>query len=168
MVESMNDGVVTDPEIVKRYLHTTLAEVGNLNGLVNNLFEMSQIDAGVLELHLEAALLQDLVSDTLESMAAPAATKKLELRGNVDDDLEPVLMDTPRVQRVLYNLVQNSIRHTPPDGSINIHAVDAGQDLRVEVVDTGEGIPERDLPRLFQRSYRVDRSRSPDPPGGPA
>ena len=69
MVESMQDGVVTDPDTVKRYMRTTLTEVENLSQLVNDLFELSHMDAGVLELHMEAASLQDLVSDTLESMS---------------------------------------------------------------------------------------------------
>ena len=69
-------------------------------------------------------------------------------------------MDTQRVQRAIYNLVQNAIRHTPPDGSIHIRAQDAGEEVRVEVEDTGEGIPEGDLGRVFERSYRVDASRS--------
>ncbi len=124
MVESMTDGVVTDSETVQRYLHTTLTEVENLSQLVNDLFELSQIDAGALELHLEAASLQDLISDTLESMSAQAAARNLSLNGTVDGGALQVTMDTLRVQRVLYNLVQNSIRHTPPDGTISIRARD--------------------------------------------
>ena len=69
-------------------------------------------------------------------------------------------MDAGRVQRVLYNLVQNAIRHTPPDGTIVILAQEVGTEVRVDVVDTGEGIPEEEISRLFQRAYRSDRSRS--------
>ena len=132
----------------------------NLSQLVNDLFELSQIDAGALELHLEAASLQDLISDTLESMSAQAAARNLSLNGTVDGGALQVTMDTLRVQRVLYNLVQNSIRHTPPDGTISIRARDNGPEVRVEVADTGEGIAKRDLPRIFERSYRTDRARS--------
>ena len=113
MVESMADGVVSDPETVSRYMRTSLAEVENLSQLVDDLFELSRMDAGELELHLEEASLQDLVSDTLESMSAQAEARKLSLLGTVNDELKPVVMDTRRVQRVMYNLVQNSIRHTP-------------------------------------------------------
>lgn len=160
MVESMQDGVVTDPDTVKRYMRTTLTEVENLSQLVNDLFELSHMDAGVLELHMEAASLQDLVSDTLESMSPQAAARELSLHGSVDADLTPVVMDTLRVQRVLYNLVQNSIRHTPPDGTIYIRAQDAGREVKVEVADTGEGIPAQELDLLFERSYPPDPSRS--------
>ena len=160
MLESINDGVVTDQETVSRYMRTSLTEVENLGQLVNDLFELSQIDAGVLELHVEAASLQDLISDTLESMSAQASVHKLSLKGSLDGEIMPVVMDTRRVQRVLYNLVQNSIRHTPADGTIQIRARDVGSEVQVEVADTGEGILEEDLPRLFDWSYRTDRSRS--------
>ena len=83
----------------------------------------------------------------------------------MDDNLSAVLIDTRRMQRVLYNLVQNSIRHTPPDGSISIRARDAGTVVEVQVCDTGEGIPERELIRVFEWSYRTDRSRSRDSGG---
>ena len=109
---------------------------------------------------MEAALLQDLISDTLETMSPQAAAQNLKLDGSVDDELEPVVMDTPRVQRVLYNLVQNSIRHTPPDGTIYVHAQDKGPEVQVGVADTGEGIVEQEIERLFDRSFRTDRSRS--------
>ena len=160
MLESINDGVVSDPATVGRYIRTSLTEVENLSQLVNDLFELSQIDAGVLDLHMEAASLQDLISDTLESMSAQAAVHNLSLQGSLDGEITPVVMDTRRVQRVLYNLVQNSIRHTPPDGTIQIRARDVGAEVQVEVADTGEGIQEKDLSRLFEWSYRTDRSRS--------
>ena len=160
MVESMRDGIVTDPETVARYTQTTLTEVEYLSRLVNDLFDLSRMEAGVLELHLEAASVQDLVSDTLEAMAPQAAARRLSLHGAVADELVPISMDARRVQRVLYNLVQNSIRHTPPDGSIYVRARDAGAEIEVEVADTGEGIPEQELQHLFQPSYRTDRSRS--------
>lgn len=158
MVESRADGVVSDPETVSCYMRTSLAEVENLGQLVDDLFELSRMDAGELELHLEEASLQDLVSDTLESMSAQAGeARKLSLLGTVNDELKPVVMDTRRVQRVMYNLVQNSIRHTPPDGTIQIRAEDAGEVVQVQVADTGEGIPETEIPRLVERSCRPDR-----------
>ena len=132
MIESINDGVVADDETIKRYLRTIQSEVENLSQLVNDLFELSQIDAGVLELHTEASLIEGLISDTVENMAAQAASRKLSLEGTVDQGLSPVVMDPHRVQRVLYNLLQNSIRHTPPDGTIRIRALDAGDEVEVQ------------------------------------
>jgi signal transduction histidine kinase len=160
MIDSINDGVVTDQETIRHYLHTTQLEVEKLSQLITDLFELSQLDSGVLELHMEEASLQDLISDTLESMRPQAAARGVHLLGAIDGELPTLMMDARRVQRVLYNLVQNAIRHTPQDGTISIHARDADPEVQVEVSDTGEGIPQQELPHLFDQLYRSDRSRS--------
>ena len=160
MIESINDGVVTDEATVKRYLRVSQAEIENLSQLVNDLFELSQIDAGLLRLHVDAVQLQELIPDTVATMSAQAASRHLKLQEEVDDTLPPVLIDGRMVQRVLYNLVQNAIRHTPPDGTIRVSARDAGDIVEVRVADTGEGIPTEDLTRVFERSYSRDQARS--------
>ena len=142
------------------YLRNTLSEVEYLAQLVDDLFEIARMDAGMLELNVEDASVQDLISDTLESMAAQAAEQKVNLEGGINGDIAPVVMDTRRVQRVVYNLVQNSIRHTPPDGTIYVSALDAGDEVQLEVSDTGDGVAEQDRERLFDRTYRADPARS--------
>jgi two-component system sensor histidine kinase SaeS len=165
VIESINDGVVEDPATVQRYLRTIQNEVTYLGRLIDDLFELSQIDSGLLKLRPEPANVADLVSDTLEALSQHASQRGLTLRGEVDDMLPEVVMDTPRMQRVLYNLVQNAVRHTPADGTIVIRAVDAGREVEVSVIDTGEGIEEHELPRIFERFYRVDKARSRDDGG---
>ena len=160
MVESLVDGVVDDQETTGKYLKNTLSEVEYLSQLVDDLFEIARMDAGMLQLNIDDASVHDLISDTLESMSAQASAEELSLEGGVDGDIPPVFMDTRRVQRVLYNLVQNSIRHTPPDGTIFISARDAGEVIQLEVSDKGDGIQERDKDRLFEQTYRGDPSRS--------
>lgn len=160
MVESINDGVVSEPETVRRYLRTLQTEIKYLSQLIDDLFEISQIDLGLLALHLEQASLTDLISDTLESLSAQAQQQHLALRGDADDALPLVVMDARRVQRVLYNLLHNAFRHTPADGTIVIRAVDAGAEVQVSVADTGEGIPPEELPQIFERFHRRDEARS--------
>ena len=160
MVESLVDGVVDDQETADRYLRNTLSEVEYLSRLVDDLFEIARLDAGLLQLQIEDSSVQDLISDTLESMSAQAEAEELSLEGGVQGEIPPVVMDTKRVQRVLYNLVQNSIRHTPPDGTIFISASDTGDEVELVVSDTGDGVPEQDKGRLFDRTYRTDPSRS--------
>ena len=157
MVESLVDGVVDDQETTGKYLKNTLSEVEYLSQLVDDLFEIARMDAGMLQLNIDDASVHDLISDTLESMSAQASAEELSLEGGVDGDIPPVFMDTRRVQRVLYNLVQNSIRHTPPDGTIFISARDAGEVIQLEVSDKGDGIQERDKDRLLNRPTGVTR-----------
>jgi signal transduction histidine kinase len=159
MVEAIDDGVVTDAETTQRYVRTVLGEVQRLSGLIDDLFELSRLDAGVLSLQLEPGSLHDLVSDMLEALQVQAAEKGLTLQGAVDESLPPVMMDTARVQRVLYNLVQNAIRHTPADGTVLLEAREEPDAVQVDVVDSGEGVPPADLPHIFERFYRGEKSR---------
>ena len=165
MIEGINDGVVTDDDTVRRYLRTTQNEVENLGELINDLFELTQLDAGVMSLHLDTASLGDLVSDTLEGMSIQASSRQVNLEGSVDDAIPPINLDVRRVQRVLYNLIQNSIRHTPADGTIIVKANDSSQEVQIEITDTGAGISDEDKPHIFETFYRADNSRARDSGG---
>jgi two-component system, OmpR family, sensor histidine kinase SaeS len=160
MVEALNDGVVTDPQAVSRYLTTIQYEAQHLTDLIDDLFELSQIDSGALKLHLEPASLEDVVSDALASMAPQAEKKQVRLQGRVEGSVPRALVDVPRMQRVLFNLIQNSIRYTPSGGTVTLTL--RGDPSRIEIIvqDTGEGIPEQDLPHIFTRFYRGEKART--------
>jgi signal transduction histidine kinase len=162
MVEALADGVVQDPETFQRYLRTIQTDIRHLNHLIDDLFELAQLDAGGLALQVAAHSLRDLISDTLESMRALAAQKGVELRGQVAPDVDPVVMAPDKISRVLVNLIGNAVRHTPSGGCVTVEVwreLDSGR-VRVDVKDTGEGIPETDLPHIFERFYRGEKSRS--------
>ncbi|MFL5734439.1 MAG: sensor histidine kinase [Chloroflexia bacterium] len=160
MIEALNDGVVSDSDTVSRYLHTIQSETHHLTTLIDDLFELSQIDAGALKLHLEPTSLADLVSDALESMAPQAEKKKVHLQGQVDGAPPTVPLDAPRMQRVLYNLIQNAIRHTPADGTVTLMVRGGPGSVELTVADTGEGISESDLPHVFDSFYRGEPART--------
>lgn len=159
-VEALLDGLVTEPVEVRRYLESVQGEVVHLAELVTDLFELSQIDAGVLRLNLEASPLGDLVWSAIEGVGALADERGVHLYGEVPADLPPALIDGARVGRVLRNLLQNALRHTPSDGSVTVRVADAGDALAVSIVDTGEGIAGEELERIWERFYRGERSRA--------
>jgi signal transduction histidine kinase len=160
LIEALADGVAADQQTESRYLSSASRELEHLSRLVDDLFELARIDAGLLELTLEAASLHDLISDTISSFQPQAEQKGVRLAGEVVGDVDPVLANPPRLQRILHNLVSNALRHTPADGAVTLRASRAGEGVRVEVSDTGEGIAAEDLPRVFERSFRAERSRT--------
>jgi signal transduction histidine kinase len=162
MVEAINDGVASDPVTVQRYIKAMERETVSLGRLIDDLFEMARLDAGQVQLRLQPNPIDSLIQETLESLEGQAERQRIALKSTVDATIPPVLVDADRVQRVLFNLVQNAIRHTPADGSVLIEAFDRGPEVQVNVRDTGEGIPPADLPHVFDRFYRGDKARSRD------
>jgi signal transduction histidine kinase len=160
ILEALSDGVVDEPEMVKRYLNTAQRDVMSLSSLMDDLFQMSQLDAGGFPLNRAQASLSDLISDTLEGFSELAYRDSIRLEGTVKSDVDPVFMDTQAIGRVLNNLISNALRHTSAGGEIKVHAWRTTQAVEVSVRDTGEGIPAQDLPRIFERFYRGDASRS--------
>jgi signal transduction histidine kinase len=182
MTEALADGVVEDPATTTRYLATMRGQIGHLSSLIDDLFELAQIDAGALHMELQRASLADLVSDAIEGMRLQAAAKGVRLEGSVAPGIGPALLAPQKIERVLYNLVTNAVRHTPAGGSVTItvgriadcklqiadwiaqapkSAIDNLQSaIVVEVADTGEGIAPDDLPRIFEHFYRGEKSRS--------
>jgi signal transduction histidine kinase len=160
MIENINEGVVTDSETLQRYHRSLQVEVQYLSRLIDDLFELSQLDFGLLQLQPESASIGDLVSDTLEALRPQAEQRRLTLQGEVHGYIPEVLMDASRMQRVLFNLVQNALRHTPPDGAVVISAKDGGEEVEISVADTGEGIEAEELTRIFERFYRGNRART--------
>ncbi len=159
ILEAISDGVVDDPETVKRYLHTAQRDVRNLSSLIDDLFQMAQLDAGGFPLNCDKASLADLVSDTLESFTELAKQQEITLEGNVDPDVDPVYMDTQAIGRVLNNLISNALRHTIK-GRVSVWVRRSTQGVEVTVSDTGEGIRPEDLLQIFERFYRGEKSRN--------
>ena len=160
ILEALSDGVVEDPATVQRYLHTAQRDVNSLSSLIDDLFQMAQLDAGGFPLNRANASLSDLISDTLESFTELAKQREITLEGNVESNVDPVNMDTQAMGRVLNNLLGNALRHTPDGGRISVWVHRAQSGIEVTVSDTGEGIREEDLPHVFESFYRGEKSRN--------
>lgn len=160
MVEALADGMVDDAATQQRYLRTAQRDIHALSLLIDNLFEMAQIDAGGLPLDRQPNALSDLLSDTLESFQTLATEKGVLLGGDVEPGIDPVWIDARLIGRVLTNLVGNAIRHTPSGGYVHLSARPHNGYVEVSVRDTGEGIQQSDLPRVFEQFFRGEKSRS--------
>jgi signal transduction histidine kinase len=162
ILEALEDEIVDDEATKQRYLHTLHDEVRRLSSLVDDLFELSRAESGALSLRLERVALTDLVSDALAGFAPVAAAKRVRLVGTVVGEPPAVSVSPPEVLRALRNLLENAIRHTPSDGSV---AVEVGVDVDhpsvafVSVRDTGGGVAEQDLPRVFDVAFQGDPAR---------
>jgi signal transduction histidine kinase len=165
IVEALEDGLVDDPETVARYYATLRGEADRLAELVDDLFELSRAQAGVLQLQLERVSLGDLVSDALAGASPIAAAKGVRLEGRLDGPPAELEVSTTEVLRALRNILENAIRHTPSDGSVTVEAGSDDAGAYVSVIDTGGGIPERDLPRVFEVAFRGDAARTPGDAG---
>lgn len=159
-IEALNDGLITDPDTLQRYYRTIRADGLALNRLIEDLFEMAQLEAGGLRLDVASASLSDLVSDTLESFRPIAAQRGVSLTAEVARDLDPVVMDAARISRVLSNLCANAIRHTPDGGTVHVHAYRDGDGVTVRVADSGPGFIPADLPNVFEQFYRGEPART--------
>jgi len=160
MIEAVADGVVTDPEMVQRYHTNIRSQTENLSNLINDLFELSKLETEQVQLRLEPVNLNDLLSDILESMQQQARNKNVSLKPIFYEDLPMIMAEFDKVQRVVYNLVQNAIRHTPETGTICLVTKVVPQGVQVDVEDTGEGIDPEDLPHIFDQFFRGEKSRS--------
>jgi signal transduction histidine kinase len=161
MVEAIEDDVV-DGETARFYLSQILVETRGLGLMINDLFALAQIDAGALRLQIEQNRAAMLVADALDTMQPKAEQKAITLQrcGTVDDLV--VLADSSQIQRVFYNLVDNALRHTPNGGSVVLDVAESGPNVVFSVADSGPGIDPEDLPHVFERFYRADRSRHTD------
>lgn len=159
MIEAIDDGVVQDAPTLRRYAAEMRRQMETLVGLVDDLFELVQLDAGAIEAESERARLEDVIASALQACSAQAAEKGLVLERRLDGTGD--LLCSPRLVRVLQNLLQNAIRHTPADGMVRIEARHAGREsLEVVVEDNGEGISEESLDRIFEPFWRGETARS--------
>lgn len=162
--EALIDGVVDDPATMTRYLTTMRGQIDRLSELIDDLFELARIDAGALQLDLQPVAPGDLISDTIEGLRPQAAARGIMLEGEAAAGLGAVPMAAEKIERVIANLVTNAIRHTPNGGQVTVTArPETGahtEGVLFEVRDTGEGIAAEDLPHVFERFYRGEKSRS--------
>jgi signal transduction histidine kinase len=159
-VEALHDGLVKEPDMTHRYYQGIRADVLALNELIDDLFELAQLDAGGVSLEMMPHSLSDLISDCLESFEALVLKREIALNGTVANGIDPVWMNAGKISRVLGNLTTNAIRFTPAGGTVDISARQVDGGVLITVRDSGPGFNKADLPFVFEQFYRGEQARS--------
>jgi len=163
LVEAVDDGVAGEDR--DRYLGEIRTHVAVLSDLIDDLFELSRIEAGDISWTMHRVELGDLIGDTVAAFRTSAEERGVHLAAELPAEKVVAEADAEKVQRVLFNLIQNAIRHTPADGSVTVRAKGGPSEVEVEVADSGEGIPAGQNERVFDAFYRGDSARDGDGAG---
>ncbi|MBK3573611.1 HAMP domain-containing histidine kinase [Streptomyces sp. MBT65] len=155
-LEAVQDGIATSDQAL---VDSLLEEALLLQHIVDDLQDLAEADAGQLRVHLESLLVRDLLDHVATAHLGRAETAGVTLTTHIDGEPE-VSGDPVRLRQVVGNLVSNAVRHTPRGGSVTLRARQAAGQVTIEVADTGTGIPAEDLPRVFDRFWRAEKSRN--------
>jgi signal transduction histidine kinase len=158
MAEAIDDGVVEDPVTLRRYAREMRGAVGRLSTLIDDLFELVQVDEVSIGAEADRVPLETVVASAIATVETDADDKGVRVDADIDG-VEDVPC-SPHLGRVLQNLLVNAVRHTPPAGAVHVEARRSNGELHLVVRDSGEGIPREDLPFVFDPFYRVDTSRA--------
>jgi len=159
-VTALGDGTVTDEAERRRSMEIILKETERLNRLINDLLDLSRIESGALEIPRQPMDLLPLLQSAADSLSAEAAARQVTIVSDLPSRLPAVLGNRDRLYQVLVNLVANGIRFNWPGGKVTLWAGATPLGVKVEVTDTGVGIPPQELDRIWDRFHRVEKSRS--------
>jgi two-component system phosphate regulon sensor histidine kinase PhoR len=160
LTETLQGGALSDPEAGPRFLGRIHAEVDALTQMAQELLDLSRIESGQVELVLTPLDPKKLLSSAADRMKLQAERAGVRLHVHCADDLQGVRVDKARLEQVLVNLIHNAVKFTKPGGEIALGAESTSGGVVFAVRDTGVGIPSESLSRIFERFYRVDRSRT--------
>jgi len=162
MTEALADGIVAEPDEVADYARQIQGETMRLSGMVDDLFQLSRITSGALQLTLSAVPLHEVVSEAVAVEGVAAARKGVQVRAEENANWPVVLGSDPELARVVRNLLSNAIRHTPPDGAVVVAAGVSDNRAWLRVDDGCGGIPDDHLDRVFDVAFRGATARTPD------
>ena len=160
LTETLQDGALADPEAGPRFLGRIVTEVDALTQMAQELLDLSKIESGQVALNLAPVSSKKLLASAADRMKLQAERAGLVLQVVCDDDLPNVRADGSRLEQVLVNLIHNAVKFTRPGGEVTLLAESVPGAVRFAVKDSGIGIPLDDIPRVFERFYRVDKSRT--------
>jgi len=159
-VETLLDGAYKDPTISKRFIKIIDDETSRLHRMISELLDLSQLENNKLKLNMKDVDLKEMIDEVHLIFQKRLEKSNISFSQNIPEVLPKVAADPDWLRRIFINLIDNAIKYTPPGGKISIEAQDTDKYIKVMVADTGIGISEEDLPRVFERFYRVDMARS--------
>ena len=159
VVETLEAGAIDDHEVRNQFLASIRGEVDRLAQLVNELLDLARLDANQVDLHLEVVSPRELITRGAHRLLPQTERAMVALVVDAPEDLAPIQLDPARIEQVLLNLIHNAIKFTGPGGVITVLGRDVDGHLRIAVADTGTGVLPEELPRLFERFYKTDKSR---------
>lgn len=159
-IETLKEGAIDDPKAKVRFLNIIEKHADRLDSLIDDLLQLSRIESRDIKMELRPVNLEELIDEVVSNFREKIKLKGHTVEANVSPALPRIKADPEKIEQVLSNLLDNAIKFTSDGGRICLSALDKGEDIRIEVSDTGMGIPREHLSRLFERFYRVDKARS--------
>lgn len=158
-VETLEDGAIDDKENNRRFLGVIHRNAERMHSLIADILELSLIESGNISIEKGHVRLAHLVGEIFASLSSKAAEREIKLIHEISDDVR-VLADPGRLEQMLTNLIDNAIKFNRPEGTVEVVHMTSERASLISVADTGEGIPSENLPRVFERFYRLDRGRT--------
>lgn len=160
IIDALADGMIQDEKTKQRYYDTAKKNIYSLSHLIDDMFQLAQIDSGGIKLNYQSVSISDLISDCLESYTEIAKNKHINLQGSVAPKIGEIEIDAQRINRVLNNLIDNAIHHAPAEGKVEVVASQTEREVKVLVEDNGSGIHPNDLPFIFDQYYRGQQTQN--------
>ena len=159
-VETLENGAIDNPEMAHKFLRIIMLETERLTRLINDILSISKLESGNDEVSIERLRLDKMAYDVADMLSIHAGEKEVTINCHLNKNPVNIMGNSDRVEQMLINLIENAIKYNKPGGSVTVQVFSNGVEANVAISDTGIGIAEENLPRLFERFYRVDKGRS--------
>ena len=159
-VETLQNGAIDNPPMAHKFLRIIMMETERLTRLINDILSISKLESGDDEVSVERLRLDKMAFDVADMLSIHAGEKEVTINCHMNNEPVNIMGNSDRVEQMLINLIENGIKYNKPGGSVTVQVFSNGIEANVAISDTGIGIAEENLPRLFERFYRVDKGRS--------
>ena len=159
-VETLLDGAINNPPMAEKFLKIIMLEAERLTRLINDILSISKLESGMNDVPTERVQLDKMAFEVADMLRIHAEEKQVTINAHRNKKPVYIIGNPDHVEQMLINLIENAIKYNKPGGSVTVHVFGNDREANVTISDTGIGIPEEHLPRLFERFYRVDKGRS--------